>query len=278
MRAVDVRVGRDDEAVVAQLVDVEVGSDAGAQRGDQRGDLLAGDQAVKARLLDVQHLGAAAGWPGTCGRGPCLAEPPAESPSTMYSSHSAGSFSWQSASLPGRPAPSSTLLRRVISRALRAASRRAGGLDDLGAQRLGVVGVFQQPGFQRAGHGFFDGRAHFAGDQLVLGLAAELGFGHLHRQHAGQAFAHVVAGRLDLGLLGQLVVGDVLVDDAGHGRAQAGQVRAAVALRDVVGEAQHAFAVAVVPLHRHFHAHRHAAGRGLGGDRTRSGAARSCCG
>ena len=54
---------------------------------------------------------------------PCLAEPPAESPSTMKSSHSAGSFSWQSASLPGRPAMSSAPLRRVRSRALRAASR-----------------------------------------------------------------------------------------------------------------------------------------------------------
>src|SRR3546814_5263574 len=37
---------------------------------------------------------------------PCLAEPPAESPSTMHSSLSAGSFSWESASLPGRPARS----------------------------------------------------------------------------------------------------------------------------------------------------------------------------
>ncbi|MNR06089.1 hypothetical protein D3C85_1221510 [compost metagenome] len=54
---------------------------------------------------------------------PCLAEPPAESPSTRYSSDIAGSFSWQSASLPGRPRPSITPLRRVISRALRAASR-----------------------------------------------------------------------------------------------------------------------------------------------------------
>ncbi|MNE64967.1 hypothetical protein D3C80_1604110 [compost metagenome] len=54
---------------------------------------------------------------------PCLAEPPAESPSTRYSSERAGSFSWQSANLPGRPAISSAPLRRVISRALRAASR-----------------------------------------------------------------------------------------------------------------------------------------------------------
>ena len=53
----------------------------------------------------------------------CLAEPPAESPSTINNSHKAGFFSWQSASLPGRPPKSSALLRRVISRALRAASR-----------------------------------------------------------------------------------------------------------------------------------------------------------
>ena len=54
---------------------------------------------------------------------PCFAEPPAESPSTIYSSDFAGSFSWQSANLPGKPAISNAPLRRVISRALRAASR-----------------------------------------------------------------------------------------------------------------------------------------------------------
>ena len=54
---------------------------------------------------------------------PCLAEPPAESPSTRYSSHFAGSRSWQSANFPDSPKESSTPLRRVNSRALRAASR-----------------------------------------------------------------------------------------------------------------------------------------------------------
>src|SRR5690606_15463244 len=56
--AVDVGVGHDDDAVVAQLVDVEIGADAGTQCGDQGGDLFAGDQAVEARLLDVQYLAA----------------------------------------------------------------------------------------------------------------------------------------------------------------------------------------------------------------------------
>ena len=54
---------------------------------------------------------------------PCFAEPPAESPSTMNSSASAGSLTEQSASLPGRVEFSSADLRRVRSRALRAASR-----------------------------------------------------------------------------------------------------------------------------------------------------------
>ena len=54
---------------------------------------------------------------------PILAEPPAESPSTMKSSENAGSFSWQSASLPGRAPESRAPLRRTSSRALRAASR-----------------------------------------------------------------------------------------------------------------------------------------------------------
>ncbi len=53
----------------------------------------------------------------------CLAEPPAESPSTRKISDLAGSRSWQSASLPGRDEMSSGDLRRLSSRALRAASR-----------------------------------------------------------------------------------------------------------------------------------------------------------
>ncbi len=72
---------------------------------------------------------------------PCLAEPPAESPSTRYNSDSAGSFSWQSASLPGKPAISSAPLRRVISRALRAASRARAASIILPAIVLPAAGV-----------------------------------------------------------------------------------------------------------------------------------------
>ena len=60
----------------------------------------------------------------------CLAEPPAESPSTMNSSVRLGSRTLQSASLPGSVEFSSADLRRVRSRALRAAARaRAESID-----------------------------------------------------------------------------------------------------------------------------------------------------
>ena len=51
-----------------------------------------------------------------------MAEPPAESPSTIYISDSAGSFSWQSANFPGKPATSKTPFLLVISLAFLAAS------------------------------------------------------------------------------------------------------------------------------------------------------------
>ena len=52
----------------------------------------------------------------------CLAEPPAESPSTMKTSVSSGSLIWQSANFFAMPPPNAPL-RRVRSRALRAAWR-----------------------------------------------------------------------------------------------------------------------------------------------------------
>src|SRR2546429_2324426 len=45
----------------------------------------------------------------------------------------------------------------------------------------------------------------------------------------------------------------IFADHARHGGAQARQVGAAVALRDVVGEAQHLLGIAVVPLRSEEH-------------------------
>ena len=69
----------------------------------------------------------------------------------MNSSDLAGSRSWQSASLPGSEETSSAPLRRVSSRALRAASRAAAASTtlptiDLRFARMVLEPVLQAPG------------------------------------------------------------------------------------------------------------------------------------
>ena len=55
---VDVRIGHDNDAtVVAQFVDIEfIRADAGAGRGDQRGDLFGRQHFSKRALFDVQNF------------------------------------------------------------------------------------------------------------------------------------------------------------------------------------------------------------------------------
>ncbi len=266
VRAVHVGIGHDDDAVVAKLVHVEIVravlagavgarlADAGAQGGDERQDFVGGEQLLVARLLHVQDLAA-------------QRQDGLELPVAALLGGAAGGVALDDVDLAQRrvlllavgelAGQAHAVEHALAARHLAGLARGlagAGGLDDLAAEDLGVVGALFQVVRQRLGDDVFHGRAHFAGDELVLGLAAELGLGDLHAEHAAQAFAHVVAAHLDLGLLGQFLLLDVLADDARHGGAQAGQVGAAVALRDVVGEAEHLLAVAVVPLHGHFDA------------------------
>src|SRR2546422_2040608 len=100
---------------------------------------------------------------------PCLAEPPAESPSTRYSSVSLGSETEQSASFPGSNPPSSPLFLRTSSRALRAASRARAALTALAMMVRATLGLLKE----ELAQGVVDHALH---DPLDLGVA-ELGLG-----------------------------------------------------------------------------------------------------
>ena len=185
---------------------------------------------------------------------PCLAVPPADSPSTRNSSQRSGCLSEQSASLPGRPPPSSAPLRRVRSRALRAASRaRAASMALLmifRADRRVLLEVCAQT--------FVDEGLHHAGDvgvQLALGLAFELGLRQLHADHGHQTFAHVVAGEIFFYVFEQAHLLAGVIDGAGQRGAEAGEMRAAVDGVDVVGETENRFGVGVVVLQADLHGH-----------------------
>ena len=127
---------------------------------------------------------------------------------------------------------------------------RRGGVDDLLDDRAGVGRIFLQPFGQLVGHQAFERLAHLGADQLVLGLAAELGVGQLDRDDRGQPLAHVLAGEVDLLALQDARLVGIIVERAGQRRAEGGEVSAAVALRDVVGEAEDVLVIAVVPLQR----------------------------
>ena len=125
---------------------------------------------------------------------------------------------------------------------------RSGGLDHLADDYLGFGRMFLEPGGERLVDDVLDHRAHFGGDELVLGLRGEFRIGDFHRKHGGETLATVVAGELDLFLF-RIGLG-ITVDLARQRAAESGQMRAAVALRDVVGEAQHVLMIAVVPPER----------------------------
>ena len=103
---------------------------------------------------------------------------------------------------------------------------------------------------------------------LSLVCDENFGSGDLDRQHRGQALAAIVAGEIDLFLAGAAHGLGIAGDLAGQRAAEAGQMRAAVALRDVVGEAEHGLVIAVVPGHRAFD--RDAVALGLDHDRRRN--------
>ena len=184
----------------------------------------------------------------------CLAEPPALSPSTMNSSDLAGSRSWQSASLPGRLETSSAPF--APGQFARLARGFAGGsrLDHLADDLLGIGRVLLEPMAECLVDHAFDNGPDFGRHQLVLGLAGELRIRHLGGQHAGQPLARVVAGERDLLLLGDAGAVGVVVDGPGQGAAETGQVGAAIALRNVVGEAQDVLVITVVPPQCEFNA------------------------
>jgi hypothetical protein len=107
-----------------------------------------------------------------------------------------------------------------------------------------------EPLAEGVAHQALDRRPHLGGDQLVLGLGGELGVRQFYRHDAGQAFAGVLAGHLDLFPLGRAGTLDVGGDHARQRPAEGREVCAAIPLRDVVGEAQHGLVIAVVPPQR----------------------------
>ena len=249
--AVDVGVGHEDDLVVAELVEVELVADAGADRLDQRLDLLVLEHPVEAGALDVEDLpadredglrariarllGAAAGAVALDDEELALA----------------GSFDEQSASLPGIADDSSSDLRRVRSRRLtrgdaarvtpaRPSARSARPSDGCCSSQSASLSLVAFSTIDR------------------ISVLPSLAF--VWPSNCGlRSFTDTIAvspsrmsspRRLSSLSLRRLLRLRVLVDHVGEGLLEALLVHAALGGRDVVRERVDALVVAGVPLHR----------------------------
>ena len=195
VRAVNVRIGHDDNLVVAQFIDVEfIAANPGAERHNKVTDFLTAQHPVKPGAFDVQDLT----FQGQDRL--CLAVTArlrrATGGVTLHQKDFGFGRVFFRAIL--ELARKEVHIHRGLAAGQVAGLARCfagvGGFDDLADDDLGNLRVFFKPFGQLFVHQAFDGGAHFRADKLVLGLRAELGVGHLDRQHAGQALAGVIPG------------------------------------------------------------------------------------
>jgi hypothetical protein len=194
--AVDVGVGHQHDLVVAQLVEVELlVMPVPSAEMIAWTSVLASTLSMRAfsTLRILPRIGRIA-W--MTGSRPCLAEPPAESPSTMKTSHSLGPWTG-SRQLAGQTAAVQQALAvagQVAGLARRHPGRCGLGLADdvLALGRVLLQPVAELVVDQR----FWTKPLDLGVAELGLGLALELRLAELDRDDRGQALADVVAGEV----------------------------------------------------------------------------------
>ena len=125
------------------------------------------------------------------------------------------------------------------------------GQDDFRNDGLGILGVLLQIVPQGGGHRLVYGSRDLVVAQLGLGLALELRFLHLHRNHGREALAEVVAVDVELQLGEHARILGVFLERAGQRAAEARQVRTALDGVDVINIGVHVLRERVVVLHGH---------------------------
>ena len=250
--AVDVGIGHDDDAAVAELLDVEGSlliavTDAGADGRDHGLDLGILEDLVEAGLLDVDQLSAdredrlEAAVTALLGATTCrVTLDDVELGEGGIALGAVGQLAGESATGEGALADGLAGLARCLA----GTCGGEGLLDDLLGDRRVLIEVIHEPLVDRGVHDTLD----LGVDQLDLGLGLEAWVGELDAQDGGEALADVVAGEGRILLLQEIVGLGVLVDRAGERCAQTGEVSAAVRIRNRVREAEDLVGVGVVVL------------------------------
>ena len=220
----------------------------GTERDDQRPDVLARQDLVEARLLDVEQL-------------PAEREDRLVAPIAALLGRATGRVALDEIELaPGRIALLAVgqlaRQRHAVEGALAddEVARLAGGLAGAGGGQAflddppAIGRVLVEVLAEAVGDGGLDLALDLGVAELGLGLALELRVGQLDADDRGQALADVVAGQVAVGVAEHAGPARPIVERARQRRAEAGDVRAAVDGVDVVGEREHVLGVGVVVL------------------------------
>ena len=247
--AVDVGVGQHDDLVVADLGDVEVLGQAGADGGDQRLDLGVLQHLVDAGPLDVQDLAP----DGQDGLGPRVAGVLGRAAGRVPLDDEQlalprGRATSSRPACPGRPAPSSPDLRRVRSRACWAATRARWASSDFLTIWLASVG------FSSSHSASFSLVARSTSERMgtlpSLALVWPSNCGSFSRTDtmAVRPSRMSLPSRFSSFSFSRLRGPGVAVDHVGQGLLEALLVHAALGGRDPVGEGEDALVEPGVPL------------------------------
>ena len=248
VRPVHVSVGHEDDFAVAQLGGIEIFlGDAGAQRRDHVTDAFMAEHLVVTGLLHVQNLALKrqnrlkTPIAALLGRAACgFALYQEEFAALGLALGTVGQLTRQAAAVHRAFATGQvTCLAGCFTR-----SRRFDGLIDNPAADRWVL-------LEERAQTLVYKRLHDSGNvgiQLALGLPFKLRLRQFYADHCNQAFAHVVAREIFLYVLEQPQLLAGIVDGAGEGGPESGEVRAAIHRVDVVRETENALRVAIVVL------------------------------
>jgi hypothetical protein len=224
--------------------------DAGAHRLNEGADLAAGQHAVEAGALDVQDLAPQRQDRLIMAVAALLGRAAGRVTLDQEQLGLGGIALLTVGELAGQGAMSIAPLRRVSSRAFLAASRAAAASITFWMTELGDVGILLEPFGQLVGDQAFERLATSELTSLSLVCELNLGSGSLTETMAVRPSRMSSPVRLTFSFFSAPERSAKAVQGAGQRRAERGQVGAAVALRDVVGEAEDLLVIAVVPLQR----------------------------
>ena len=255
--AVHVGIRHDDDLVVAGFGGIEAAdgfvalADTGAAGGDEGADFLVGQNLVEAGLLGVDEFAAeredrletaVAALLGGAAGGVALDDVELGEGGIAFGA--VGEFAGEAAAVEGAFADGLAGLAGGFA----GAGAVKGLIDDLFGDREVGLEILHEA---LVGDGA-DDALNLGGEEFDLGLGFELGVAVFDRDDGGETFAHVVAGDLGVFVFKKIVGLGELVDGAGEGAAEPGEMRAAVGIVNGVGVTHHLVVVGVVVLEHDF--------------------------